>query len=110
MDDRVKAEGWLDAEAKGLALRTKYPDLYSDSKLIAALEAKTSLVDGVRLALHSAEATCSEWDWPQLGPQLQNATEEFEVFWLCSFLISTTVVRSDQQSNERGLLGARAHI
>ena len=94
MDDRVKAEGWLDAEAKGLALRTKILGLYSGSKLIAALQVNHVLVGGVHLALQSADDTFLEWDWPQLGPHLQTCYITLEDLGPCGFLASTTVGRA----------------
>ena len=48
LDDRVAWGCWLEAEANGLALRSRVPDLYSDSNLPACLQVKKSLVDAVR--------------------------------------------------------------
>ena len=76
-NDRVKLGGWLDAESRGLAVRARIPDIYSDAKIVAALTVKQSVLDTVNGIMAAHPRTVLDAECSQFSSHLMQASSSW---------------------------------
>ena len=63
-----------DVEVRGLAIRPKVPDIYSDATIVASLMVKQSVLDSVKRVREMLPPGRLGCGWARLGPQFMQAS------------------------------------